>query len=259
MNKPLLPTAAVLAVIAGQVGPAHAVTIYNNFTAWEAATGVAGSTASATTTDNGTPTNATPRTGVTSINLTGGTVLTITTEPLSGGTTTGSSWWTDWDPTINSGNDSGGALTVYKSEQVTGNSTIEGTVSGGKGTGTGFFVEPTAAVQNSFDNGLQLTITLTNGVTALADEAVVASYGDPAFIGWTGQYVSAFTLHSNTLGGCTRAGHDGFSGSGHCQATYGIGFFSESNDNPAPEPASLALLGSGIVGLGLARRRRKAK
>lgn len=96
---------------------------------------------------------------------------------------------------------------------------------------------------------LTLTLTGSNGTTVLNVPNVVNSTTADGSALYFGFYDTANTYTSISFAG---AGSDVFGFD-----DFSIGSRAQVTPNPVPEPATLAVLASGLVGLGLLRRRRK--
>jgi hypothetical protein len=188
---------------------------------------MAGSASAATVTSDLTAWESAVGTWAETTNLGVSSGTNITSATLNGGATVSfptltavniGSGWSTW-----SGGYTGQVLVSYSTGSLTSETWDVSSLSG-----FGMFLEP-----DPF--GLyDITLTLSSGETL--SESVQGDAG-ASFFGWVGDGVTSFTISSS--------------------ADFAAGdFYTSASTSPVPEPITLGLLATGLIGLGAARRRK---
>jgi PEP-CTERM motif len=141
-----------------------------------------------------------------------------------------------------------------------GNNNVGGT---GVGSTTVTYSIASVGLSGSVSSGTQ-TVTVTSGLFDLASSTPSPSFIDPSasltdLAALTGAGTTGFDVNQTfTTSGTTITPNASLAFGGGASANLELEVTYTFTPAPAPEPVSIALLGSGLVGLSLVRRRRRS-
>jgi hypothetical protein len=190
---------------------------------------------------------------------------TVTTT-ISAGATSGTQAFDGFtNPAVQALLPAGASLTDVE-DFLNGSATVSATESAGiSGSYTFTLLDTVSKVLNSTDKFSALALSTTGSFTLSAggssSVALAGTGSGSTALADLSNYLSNFTATASDLGSVTFGGPTGGTATSQSASvvTDKLEYSFSTRSSPIPEPATMTLLGSGLVGIGLARLRRRRR